>query len=439
MRKTTKVMVALGAASLTALAAATIGSAVSSASTPHPKPVNPKHYRTPPKATQTPKPETKPAPPTFTAVTVHVSWDTNIAPGGANPPKDSGDVTWSQPIDTGACGTGWIQNDAYVAHSQAELDAINALIKHGVLNKPGSATWTDTAWVQTWNFTPRTPCHTTPTVKPVTFTDQVGCTAASYTNPAQDGVSFTDADGNPVAPGTHNLPANFAGTITINAIDTVTGQPIPPAFTHTFAPADLCVNPGTVHATITGACGQPVHIVATVDKDGVPTRLTAIDIPADGVPFSPPLADFTVQPGTTVTKDVPLTSATRTTAGPDTVNLLIAGLTSTDNIGAATAEIQAECPAVTTVPPPPSNTPKPPKPPVPAVVVATSSPASPAAQPTQPVDTAVLASTGANTSPALKWGLLGLGLGIVLLLAVSLGMFGGKRREEATPIDDLLS
>jgi len=102
---------------------------------------------------------------TPTPQTKTVSWVTSLTPG-VTTPTGAGDVTWPQTLLKGdpACGT-VIQTDVYrygTPHDQAIVDG---LLAHGTLNKPGSATWTDSAVVLSWKFTvEETPCPSpTPT------------------------------------------------------------------------------------------------------------------------------------------------------------------------------------------------------------------------------------------------------------------------------------
>lgn len=100
-----------------------------------------------------------------------VDWKTSLAPG-IKTPYGSADVTWPQTLvtDIPKCGNFWIQEDTYTYNAKTK-DAVDDLIKHGILNKPGSKDWTDTSFNAGWKFIYIKPCVTdTPTPTPTTST-----------------------------------------------------------------------------------------------------------------------------------------------------------------------------------------------------------------------------------------------------------------------------
>lgn len=95
----------------------------------------------------------KPAP------TVTVEWVTQLAAGHTHA-SNAGDVTWPQTLlsSDAPCGV-VVQADVY-RYGDADKAAVDALVGHGVLNRPGSAEWTDTAFLVSYSFTLEPACPT---------------------------------------------------------------------------------------------------------------------------------------------------------------------------------------------------------------------------------------------------------------------------------------
>lgn len=170
-------------------------------------------------------------------------------------------------------------------------------------------------------FSANIPLDGSCTVHPVdapAFVEQAGCTApGQYSMRAYSRVVYTvngRSDSTATA-GVHLLPLNYASTVTVAAFDNVSHAALG-SWSHTFVPTALsrCVNPATVHYTASVACST-VTVHASVDPGGVPTVLDINDL-VYGLPLA--YADFTVQPGASVTYVYRLTPASRP-AAPDTV------------------------------------------------------------------------------------------------------------------------
>lgn len=134
--------------------------------------------------------------------TITVSWLTQLAPS-VTQPHNANDVTWPQTIAGDApCGDGWVQVDVY-RYSEKHKAAVDALIAHGILNKPGSPEWTDSAFVKSWSFHKLDLCEVQP--EPPGF-GQGTCERHSglAVVPGVKGVKYT-LDGTEVAEGTYPL------------------------------------------------------------------------------------------------------------------------------------------------------------------------------------------------------------------------------------------
>lgn len=93
-----------------------------------------------------------------------VTWVTQLAPG-VTTPTGANDVTWPQSLGNYApeCDA-VLQIDVYRYTSVGDRAVVDALLKHGVLNKPGSAHWTDSSVIVSWKFVVLPVCNSeTPT------------------------------------------------------------------------------------------------------------------------------------------------------------------------------------------------------------------------------------------------------------------------------------
>lgn len=94
-------------------------------------------------------------------VTVEVAWLMPVPTGGWTGVPTDATATWPQTLDTGACGSSWLQIDLY----RGRQSAIDAILADGQLTKTNGVP-EDSQVVQSWRYVAQAACEPEPTPTP---------------------------------------------------------------------------------------------------------------------------------------------------------------------------------------------------------------------------------------------------------------------------------